>query len=258
VSKALEEFSLRLIELRNDLLLLESAFELRPRINQVLDFQKQGEVLDLARKFGSTVGNQPASFYGPMLVRLVASFERFLRFLVRETVEAWVKKAAGFDHLPEGLAQRHLVLSGRVLASSDSPREHIDIDLVTLIDNLATCRGGATTYTLNSSVFMALVTGVTPDVIESSLKTARITSWWDAVGSNRALQMQLNATRTSDATKMAASRLKELSRWRNNWAHGGDDEVSLTVAELRGALEFLSAFGKALDIAISRQLRTTG
>jgi hypothetical protein len=257
MGQAFQEFNLRLIELRNDLSLLESAFELRPRINQVLDFQKKGGVLDLARKFGETVGNQPASFYGPMLVRLVASFERFLRLLVRETVEEWAKRASRFDELPEGLAERHLVLSGRVLAASDSPREHFDLDLVLIVDNLATCRGAATTYTLNSSVFMALVTGTTPDVIDSSLKAARITNWWNAVGADKTLQTQLNVTRTSDATKMAATRLKELSRWRNNWAHGGDDEISLTVAEVRSAAEFLSAFGKALDSAVSKQIQST-
>jgi hypothetical protein len=257
MGQAFQEFNLRLIELRNDLSLLESAFELRPRINQVLDFQKRGGVLDLAQKFGETVGSQPASFYGPMLVRLLASFERFLRLLVRETVEEWAKRASRFDQLPEGLAERHVVLSGRILASSDSPREHLDLDLMSIIDNLATCRGSSTSYALNSSVFMALVTGTTPDVIESSLKSARITSWWNAVGADEAVQTQLNVTRTSDATKIAAKRLKELSRWRNNWAHGGDDEVSLTAAEVRSALEFLSAFGKALDNAVSKQIQSS-
>ncbi len=141
MSRALDEFSLRLVDLRNDLLLIEYTFELRPRINQVLDFEKRGEVLDLARKFGSTVGNQPASFYGPMLVRLVAAFERFLRSLMRDIVEAWVQKAQTFDRLPPGLGERNLVLRNGALANSDSPRDHLNIDLLEVIDNLATCRG---------------------------------------------------------------------------------------------------------------------
>jgi hypothetical protein len=254
MSQALEELSLRLVELKNDLSLLEYAFELRPRINQVLDFEKRGEVLELARKFGALAGNQPASFYGPMLIRLVASFERYLRSLMRETVEAWVKKAKTFDQLPEGLGERNLILSGRFIANSDFPREHLSIDLVALVDNLATCRTGSNDFKLNSSAFMTLITGVTPDVIENSLKAARITNWWNAVGADRALQTQLNSTRTSDTTKKAATRLKELSRWRNNWAHGGDDEVSLTNVELTGALEFLSVFSKALDVTVAKQI----
>ena len=49
-------------------------------------------------------------------------------------------------------------------------------------------------------------------------------------------------------------RLKKLSRWRNNWAHGGDEEVSLTFRELREQLEFLAVFGKVLDATVSSKI----
>jgi hypothetical protein len=254
MSRALVEFGLRLVELRDDLALLEYTFELRPRINQVLDFQKRGEVLDLARKFASLTGSRSASFYGPMLVRLVASFERFLRSMIGETVENWAKKAETFDKLPEGLGERNLVLSGRFLASSDAPRDHLTVDLVTLVNNLASCRAGALDYRLNPGVFSAQISGVTPEAIESGLKAVRILNWWNAVGANTSLQSQLGSRRTVDASKQAQARLKELSRWRNNWAHGGDDEVTLTNAEVQSALEFLSAFSKALDAAVAAHL----
>jgi hypothetical protein len=255
MTKALNEFSLRLAEWRNDLELLKRTYELRPRINQVLDFDKRGEVLELARSFGSIVGNQPATLYGPMLVRLVASFERFVRLLIRDAIDAWVQKAKTFDQLPDGLGGRNLVLSGRVIANSDSPREHLDIDLENIVDSLVTCRTGSTTFRLNSLAFMLQVTGVTPEIIENGLKLARITNWWDVVGADRPLQRNLNCTRTSDATKKAAARLKELSRWRNNWAHGGDEEVSLTAPELLEAADFLSLFSNALDVTVAKRIR---
>jgi hypothetical protein len=250
----LNEFNLRLAEFQNDLSFLEHAFELRPRIKQVLDFSKQGAVLELAERFGDLEGNQPESFYGPMLVRLVASFERYLRLLMRDAVEGWAKKAKTFDQLPEGMGDRNLVLSGRLIGNSDSPRDHLYVDLVALVDNLPTCRNGSATYRLNPIVFMDLINGITIDIIEKGLKAIRVNNWQNAIGADKALQAQLNCARTTDATKQMASRLKELSRWRNNWAHGGDNEPSLKNTQIRDTIDFLAAFSKALDLTVMKQI----
>jgi hypothetical protein len=208
-------------------------------------------------KFGKLGGNQPESFYGPMLIRLVASFERYLRLLMRDAVEGWSKRAKTFDQLPDGLGGRNLVLSGRLIGNSDSPRDHLSLDLFTLVDNLPTCRNGSATYKLNPIVFMDLINGITSEVIERALKAIRINNWQNMVGADKNLQVQLACNRTSDATKQMGARLKELSRWRNNWAHGGDNEVSLTSTEVRGALQFLSAFSKALDLTVTKQINSS-
>lgn len=257
MSHALNEFNLRLTDFENDLSFLEYAFELRPRIKQVLDPSKQGAVLDLAIKFGDLEGNQPESFYGPMLIRLVASFERYLRLLMRDAVEGWSTRAKTFDQLPDGLGDRNLVLSGRLIGNSDSPRDHLNFDLFMLVDNLPTCRNGSAVFRLNPIVFMDLINGITHDVIERGLKATRINNWQNAIGADKALQAQLDCTRTSDTTKKMAARLKELSRWRNNWAHGGDNEPSLKITEIRSALDFLRAFSTALDKIVTKQIQTT-
>jgi RiboL-PSP-HEPN len=256
MSQAFNQFVLRAEELRNDLSFLERAFELRPRIYLVLDFEKRGEALEMARKFGETVDNRPASFYGPMLVRLIASFERFLRMLMQETVESWVKKAQHFDRLPEGLAERNLVLSGRFIGNSDSPRDYMALDMNVMVDNLVTCRAGTAEFRLNSGVFMDLIYGVTSEVIEKSLKTVRINNWMNIVGADKTLQARLGVDRVPDATRATTARLKKLSRWRNNWAHGGDDEVSLTFTEVNDELEFVIAFSRALDSAVAKLIQT--
>ena len=256
MSQALIEFNLRLADFKNDLSLLEYAFELRPRIKQVLDPSKQGAVFDLAMKFGNLEGNQPESFYGPMLIRLVASFERYLRLLMRDAVEGWAKRAKTFDQLPDGLGDRNLVLSGRVIGNSDSPRDYFNVDLVALVDNLITCRNGTTTFRLNPIVFMDLINGITHDIIEKGLKAIKIHNWQNAIGADKALQAQLNCIRTCDATKQMVARLKELSRWRNNWAHGGDNEPSLRSTEIRSAVDFLSAFSNALDLIVMKQINS--
>jgi RiboL-PSP-HEPN len=256
MSQALNEFVLRAGEIRNDLSFLEQAYELRPRIYLVLDFEKRGQALEMARRFGETVGSQPASVCGPMLVRLIASFERYLRMLMQETVESWAKKAGHFDNLPEGLADRNLVMSGRFIGNSDSPRDYMALDMDALVDNLVTCRAGKAEFKLNSGVFMDLIYGVTSEVIEKSLRTVRINNWINVVGADRTLQTILDVDRVPDATKAVTTRLKKLSRWRNNWAHGGDDEVSLTFTEVNEELEFVVAFSSALDSAVTKQIQT--
>ena len=83
----------------------------------------------------------------------------------------------------------------------------------------------------------------------------RIPQWENAVAADRKLQAILGQTRTVDTSKEMMLRLKKLSRWRNNWAHGGDEEVSLTFRELREQLEFLIAFARAMDAVVSSQIQ---
>jgi len=130
------------------------------------------------------------------------------------------------------------------------------LEVNTIIDNLATCRAGGTEFRLNSGVFMDLIYGVTPDVIEKSLSTVRINNWINVVGADKALQKNLGLDRVPDTTKAMKARLKKLSRWRNNWAHGGDEEVSLSFAEVNEELEFLIAFSRALDSAVTKLIQT--
>jgi hypothetical protein len=253
MGQALRELEARMELLRNDIQLLENTFELRPRIYEVLNFENRGAVLEVAKRFAEAKGAEPATFCGPLLVRLAAAFERYLRMLMREAVESWEKRASSFDDLPDGLGERNLILSGRVIGSSDSPRDHITINLQSIIDNLATCRAGSTSFRLNSAVFMEIIYGVTSDVIEKSLHAVRIKNWPNAVGADRGLQQRLGQTRVPDTTKEMNARLKRLSRRRNNWAHGGDDEVSLTFPELRDELEFVLALGRAIDSVATKQ-----
>jgi hypothetical protein len=253
---ALKEFETRAEQLQADIQFLERSFELRPRIFEILNYQGTADMVKMATEFGSTSSADPALFCGPLLVRLIGSFERFLRMTLRDAIEAWSKKAKLFSQLPDGIGERNLVLTGRLLSSIDAPRDYLKIDVISLIDNLMTCREGASGYQLNSSAFMDLISGITPEVVEKGLKAVRIPGWQNAVAADRKLQAILGQTRTVDAAKEMMLRLKKLSRWRNNWAHGGDEEVSLTFRELGEQIEFLVAFAKAMDAVVSSQIQS--
>jgi RiboL-PSP-HEPN len=253
---ALREFETRTQQLLADIQFLERSFELRPRIFEVLNYQGTGDMVKIATEFGSSSGADPALFCGPLLVRLIGSFERFLRMTLRDAIDAWSKKAKTFSELPDGISDRNLVLTGRLLSSIDTPRDHLKFDVISLIDNLVTCRDAGGSYQLNSLAFMDLVSGITPEVVEKGLRAVRIPQWENAVAADRKLQAILGQTRTVDTAKEMMLRLKKLSRWRNNWAHGGDEEVSLTFRELREQLEFLIAFARAMDAVVSSQIQS--
>jgi len=222
-----------------------------------LNHQGTADIVRMATEFGSTSGADPALFCGPLLVRLIGSFERFLRMMLRDAIEAWSKKAKTFSELPNGIGDRNLVLTGRLLSSVDTPRDHLKIDVISLIDNLVTCRDGAGSYQLNPLAFMDLISGITHEAVDRGLQAVRILQWENAVAADRKLQEILGQTRTVDTAKEMKLRLKKLSRWRNNWAHGGDEEVSLTIRELREQLEFLIAFARAMDAVVSKQTQSS-
>ena len=46
---------------------------------------------------------------------------------------------------------------------------------------------------------------------------------------------------------MARDKLKDLWRWRNHLAHGGDEEVSLSENQLRECIAFVRTLSVALD-----------
>jgi hypothetical protein len=251
---ALDELNARVSELKANVAFVVLANQLRPRIGGALNWQAGGEVLDLVKRFMNAKSTRPEGIHGALFVTLIAAFERYLRKLIMHCVDHRVAKAGSYNNLSATLIKRNLVLTGRVLAALDSPRDHMTMDVQALVANLAQCTPGSSTLRLNASAFSATVTGVNPSVIEKALEGVDVTEWWDAVGSSAPLA-QLLGTKGARATgDRAKERLTEISRWRNNLAHGGDDEIALSEAQLNDAINFISRFSAALDSAVTKRL----
>jgi hypothetical protein len=255
MSSALEELKSRLTEIQDDFTFVALAVRLRPRMGEIVNWQQKGEVLELARTFMSSRSSNPEGVYGPLLVRLIAALERYLRMLVIYAVDHHVKHFKKFDDLPQKLNSQNQLLTARmIISTNDSPRDHIVVNTDSLIENLASCKRGNTAFQLNSIAFSVAVTGVTPSIIEKALANVRVEQWWDHVGTSVKLAKLLGTKGTRDTGTRAQDRLKELSRWRNNLAHGGDEQIALTDAGLTEAIDFVSAFCEALDGAVTSQL----
>jgi hypothetical protein len=199
--------------------------------------------------------SRPEGVYGPLLVRLLASFERYVRMLVVQSVEERVLGFKSFEDIPESLINRNLILTGRILAAVGAPRDHLTFDIERLVANLATCKKGSGSFQLNAQAFSATVTAASPAMIDKALEHLNVTDWWDVVGANGALVGLLGKRGARATGERAKERLKELWRWRNQLAHGGDEEIALTESQLNEAIDFIDCFSSALDAAVKKRLK---
>jgi hypothetical protein len=254
VAAALEELTTRINELKADLKFVALAAQLRPRVGDVVRWEAVGEVLELVKQFMNVKASRPEGVYGPLLIRLLAAFERYLRMLIIQSVEQRVAAAQTYDELPDILSRRNLVLTGRVLAALDAPRDHLTVDIESLISNLASCKRGSGSFRLNVQAFSATVTGASPGVVEKALESVDVVDWWDGVGGNTALAKMLGTKGPRATGNRAYERLKELWRWRNHLAHCGDEEIALSEAQLHDAIDFVTCFSAALDSTVKKHL----
>lgn len=111
----LEELKTRISELKADLGFVALAARLRPRIGDVVRWEADGAVLELVKQFLSAKASRPEGVYGPLLVRLLAAFERYVRMLVVQSVEKRVSAFKTYEEIPDSFSNRSLVLTGRIL-----------------------------------------------------------------------------------------------------------------------------------------------
>ena len=171
-----------------DIRFVTLAATLRPRLGAVMNWAAGGDVVATARSFIEERSSRLDTLLSGVLVRAIAALERYIRQLVEDAVNTAATNAKTYERLSETISQRNMVLTGRVLASSDTPRDHLSFDYEQLIENLASCRAGRTEFRLNGSAFAAVVTNASPTVVERALKSVDIENWLDAVGRDATLE----------------------------------------------------------------------
>lgn len=255
MSSALEQLRARLLDLEADLAFVSLAARLRPRLGEVVNWTTTGETTDLAREFMRARGSRVEGVLGPLFVRLLAILERYTRHLVEDALVVHTRKATDYDHLESHIRMRNTALTGRLLESIESPRGYLTIHFDALISNLASCRPGSTTYNLNTQAFAAAIAGASPPTLEKALANIGVRDWWDKLGADGTLAKVLGTKGPRATGKMARDRLEELWRWRNQLAHGGDEEVALSEDQIRECVAFVRAFTAALDSVVFEKPR---
>jgi hypothetical protein len=244
---AYKEFSTQIESLKADLHFVRLASQLRPRIWAVIRWDASEEERNLATQFSSIDMITPEEFYGPLLVRLLAAVERLLRSLVGEAIYRKTAAAKTYDDLSDGLKQRNIVLSGRLLASLDSPKDYLTPDYEDLINNLASCKKGQCAFKLNAQAFGATIESVSTASIDKAFDHMDITQGWDRLGADPQAAALLGTKGARSTGTQLKQKLRELARWRNHLAHGGDGSLMITDAQLQEAIDIVSAFGRTLN-----------
>jgi hypothetical protein len=246
----LSELEAQIEAIQADMDFVKLASQLRPRMGSILIWDAQGEGTDIAKKFIRLTTSVPEGVYGPLLVRLLACLERYLRTTIADVVARKTKMAKTYDELADNLGSRNLVLTGRLLSTLDTPRDYLTLNIDEMIDNLASCRKGSSSFKLNALAFSATLAGVNPSVIEKAFDNVDVSKWWDKIGANPKA-VALMGTKGTHATGLRVKeRLKELAKWRNHVAHGGDGQLVISDSELSDAIQFVAIFSRALDAIV--------
>jgi hypothetical protein len=241
-----EELAILIDEITTDADFVAFAAQLRPRLNGVVRWEGMGvEERGIVQSFLRIKDSRPEGLYGPLLVRVLAAFERYVRTLVNWTVEQRNGTAKKYEDLSPTIANRNRILTGRVLAAAELP-DHLVFDIPTLIENLATCKAGGA-FRLNTTVFSFGIAGCSPKHLDTALEHVDIGDCWDSVGRDAQLVAILGTKGARATGTSAKEKLKELSRLRNHLAHGGDGTPMISETDLRDAIAFITAFSKALE-----------
>jgi len=248
----LSEFEAQIEGLKADFNFVRLASQLRPRIGGILMWQPPNEGTMIATDFMKARTAGPEGVYGPLLVRLLACLEQFLRKIITTAVVRKAQAAGSYDGVAETLKNRNLVLTGRLLSTLDAPREYLTLNVDEMIENLASCKKGSSSFRLNAAAFSATLAGVNPAVIEKAFDNVDVSDLWDKIGASPKI-VTLLETKGSRATGIRAKdRLKELARWRNHLAHGGEGQIAISDSQFGDAIDFVLEFGKALDSVVQK------
>jgi hypothetical protein len=246
----LQELQTQIDALRADVEFVRLASQLRLRVGKVLQWQAQGEETELAKRFINSRPSSPEAVYGPLLVRLLASLERYMRNTIAHIVEHKAANATSYDTVAGTLGFRNLILTGRLLSTLETPRDYLTLNVEELIGNLASCKRGSGKFRLNAIAFSSALAGINPSVVEKAFDNLDIGGWWDKIGADVRITALLGTKGARATGDRAKERLKELARWRNHLAHGGDGEIVISESQIADAIEFVGVFSVALDTVV--------
>jgi hypothetical protein len=248
MNSALAEINARLDEIELQAEFIALSIRLRPRLNSILRWEVGGEEIELAKDFMKQKGVIEEGMYGALLVRALASLERFIRKCIGNAIVVKSSSATAYDNLPESLQVTNIILTGKLLSNSGSPADHIQYNTIDLVSSLASCKAGNTDFMLNAVAFEAAVTGASPESIERSLKHIGHENWWDSIGSSADMAKILQCTGAGprEIGKKAKQHLRELWKWRNRLAHCGDPEPSVNLEQLRSEISFIRCLTKEI------------
>jgi len=233
---------------------VDRAYQLRTRIGQAIRWDGPQHEIQLLRSFMDEDAGREEEILSALYVRSVAAFERYIRNACSEFVDARAALASAARNLPADLRQRNLILSARLLSTLDQPRDHIKFNPAAIIERLAACEKNSIPYLLNSVSFSSFVQSPTVEAVEKTFANVGLKDLFERLGRSTTLQQLLETKATRATSLRVQERLEEIVRWRNNFAHGGDDERTVTIDKFDSLVKFFRAVASGMDQAVTERL----
>lgn len=152
------------------------------------------------------------------------------------------------------LKKRNLILSARLLSSLDQPRDHIAFSPSVLVENLAACDKDVIPYQLNAVSFSASLQSPTVEAINKIFSSVGLKDLFERLGRSTGLQRQLRSGGVRATSIRVQERIGEIVRLRNNLAHAGDEERSVTIEEFDYLVDFFRVVAFEIDLAVKETI----
>lgn len=260
--KAEDAFRRSVGDFRNLLAFLKVANYLRPKLGEVLNWNDWTTLdehsKDLATQFMGQKDYNLEVGYNGMIVSIAASFEEFVRQLIREAVVEICRRVKTYQKLKKRFQELHLVSTGHALASLHNPPIESTYNYEKMCQNLGNCYSGTTSLTLNEDVFHSKLPGMNKESLDKAFERINVTLEWDDIGKNANLQAVLQLEGARDTAKGAGEWLDDFAVQRNRIAHTGVSKFLVKLSDIEEAIAFFDVFtpalGDAVEIGLKRSL----
>jgi hypothetical protein len=251
----LREFKASLADAEENLLFIESAAWLRPRLGELLNWGVlTPEVRIRCQSFMDKKDVQSDLLYRGVFVLIAGAFEQLVRRCLKDAVTEISKATPRYADLNAEIVRQNVMRTGRALATILDPPTHLDLDYPQLCTNIGTCIENSDSVSLNAEAFALFFSTLTPSKLAEVLRRIGVTLDWDAIGRDRAVRAVLGTTKTRQTADAVQRYLKNFINTRNKLAHSGSGGVSISPADVQKAIKFFRAFVDALTDAIHSQL----
>jgi len=258
ISRVLEELRSELDDVKIALDFVTTASSIRPRLGAILNWaMMDAATKQLANQFMDLRDPYRDSLFRGLYVNIAASYENFVRKLIRAGAELIGANVSAFDELDEALKNQNIYWTGRAFDNVFGRRPHvIKLDLYRLSADIGTCVPGNKKFRLNADAFSLDVTSPTADLLDRVLERIGVTNYWDNVGRQQGIQRSLGTTRVREAHRLAKEFLNRFVERRNMIVHVGGGAVTIVETDVREAVEFVDVFCEALGDIVSRKCAT--
>ncbi len=258
-NNALQEFESSLSQVESNLVFIESAQWLRPRLGKIINWNTlDPESKSRCQAFMRLTDVQVEISYRSLLISVTGSFEQFIRRLVRDAVLQINQSAPRFEDINAALILQNRLRTGDALSTIAEPPDHMELDYEALCTNLGTCVIGREPVVLNFEAFSYFVTTLTPTKLEQILKRIGFVLDWDDVGRDRSMQEILGTTGVRQSATAAVVKLKSVIKDRNLIAHTSNSGKIFEFRDVMSTKSFLGRLGLVLSNLVAAKLNSAG